>query len=262
MHRQRVIELTLLFLVGLIICSLYALSARGDQSSIPANVLPFLLIILGLLAIGHAAIRLLIPTADGILFPIAGLLNGIGYVFIVRLDSGLASNQAIWTGVAMSAFVLTIFCFRNVLSLKRHKVLFGVIGLGSLILPFLPYIDNGLGRKKLWIQLGEFSIQPAELAKVLLPIFFASYLIENRELLTLGGKSFSTFALPKIRHLRPLGTSSFLSLLILIVYQDPGFSLIFFTGAATPGEYARARSLLVIIFFDATISILPGFLWL
>ena len=228
MHRQRVIELTLLFLVGLIICSLYALSARGDQSSIPANVLPFLLIILGLLAIGHAAIRLLIPTADGILFPIAGLLNGIGYVFIVRLDSGLASNQAIWTGVAMSAFVLTIFCFRNVLSLKRHKVLFGVIGLGSLILPFLPYIDNGLGRKKLWIQLGEFSIQPAELAKVLLPIFFASYLIENRELLTLGGKSFSTFTLPKIRHLRPLGTSSFLSLLILIVYQDPGFSLIFF----------------------------------
>ena len=110
MPRQRVIELTLLFLVSLIICSLYALSAHGNRSSIPANILPFLLIILALLAIGHAAIHFLVPTADGILFPIAGLLNGIGYVFIVRLDSGLASNQAIWTAIAMSAFVLTIFC--------------------------------------------------------------------------------------------------------------------------------------------------------
>lgn len=228
MPRQRVIELTLLFLVGLILCSLYALSAHGSQSSIPTNVLPFLLIILGLLAIGHSAIRLLIPTADGILFPIAGLLNGIGYVFIVRLDSGLASNQAIWTAIAMSAFVLTIFCVRNVLSLRRHKVLCGIIGLSLLMLPLLPYMNNDLGKKKMWIQLGDFSIQPAELAKVLLPIFFASYLIENRELLTLGGKSFSTFTLPEVRHLRPLATSSSISLLILILYQDPGFSLIFF----------------------------------
>jgi len=226
--RQRVIELTLLFLVSLIICSLYALSAHGNRSSIPANVLPFLLIILVLLAIGHAAIRLLVPTADGILFPIAGLLNGIGYVFIVRLDSGLASNQAIWTAIAMSAFVLTIFCVRNALSLKRHKILFGFIGLSLLLLPLLPYIDSGSGKTKLWVQLGEFSIQPAELAKVLLPIFFASYLIENRELLTLGGKGFSAFTLPEIRHIRPLGISSLISLFILIVYQDPGFSLIFF----------------------------------
>jgi hypothetical protein len=133
--RQRVIELTLLFLVSLIICSLYALSAHGNRSSIPANILPFLLIILGLLAIGHAAIRLLVPTADGILFPIAGLLNGIGYVFIVRLDSGLASNQAIWTAIAMSAFVLTIFCVRNVLSIETTQNFIRVYRAKSVVTP-------------------------------------------------------------------------------------------------------------------------------
>ena len=34
---------------------------------------------------------------------------------------------------------------------------------------------------------------------------------------------------------------------------------IILTGAATPGEYANARSLLVVIFFEEIISILPGF---
>ena len=37
-----------------------------------------------------------------------------------------------------------------------------------------------------------------------------------------------------------------------------GFSLIALTGAATPGEYANAKSLLVVIFFEEEISILPG----
>ena len=39
-----------------------------------------------------------------------------------------------------------------------------------------------------------------------------------------------------------------------------GFSLIALTGAATPGEYAKARSLLVVIFLEEEISIFPGFL--
>ena len=53
---------------------------------------------------------------------------------------------------------------------------------------------------------------------------------------------------------------------VKIISENPeasGFSLIIFTGAATPGEYASARSLLVVMFFDEIISIFPGFfsLW-
>ena len=36
----------------------------------------------------EVAIRKLAPNADGVLFPLAALLNGIGYVFIVRIDDG------------------------------------------------------------------------------------------------------------------------------------------------------------------------------
>ena len=54
-------------------------------------------------------------------------------------------------------------------------------------------------------------------------------------------------------------------ILIAIFLGASSFADVFFiafTGAATPGEYASARSLLVVIVFEDTISIFPGFLWL
>ena len=54
------------------------------------------------------------PNADGTLLPIAGLLNGLGYVFIVRLDEAradpknLAGLQSAWIGVGIAAFIATL----------------------------------------------------------------------------------------------------------------------------------------------------------
>ena len=44
---------------------------------------------------------------------------------------------------------------------------------------------------------------------------------------------------------------------VVYSYANSGLSAIALTGAATPGEYARAKSLLVVIGFEETISILP-----
>ena len=46
--------------------------------------------VLALFLIAHLATRRLAPGADGTLLPLAVLLNGIGYVFIARLDEQLA----------------------------------------------------------------------------------------------------------------------------------------------------------------------------
>ena len=46
------------------------------------------------------------------------------------------------------------------------------------------------------------------------------------------------------------------------VTASSGFLKIAFTGTATPGEYARAKSLFVVIGFDEIISILPDLLLL
>ena len=95
-HRRNS-ELVLIILGGLVTTGAYILASLGRLSSIPANVVPFLIIILGLFVAAHVATRFLAPEADGLMLPLAGWLNGMGYVFIARLDDELAGQQALWT---------------------------------------------------------------------------------------------------------------------------------------------------------------------
>ncbi len=82
-------ELGLLLLAGLVTSAAYVLASLGRSASLPVNLVPFLVVILGLLASAHYATRRLAPGANGVLLPLAGLLNGIGYVFV-------AGSTPIW----------------------------------------------------------------------------------------------------------------------------------------------------------------------
>ena len=98
-------ELGLILFSAVIIGGAYTLASLGRTASIPANIGPFLGMVLGLVLIAHLAVRRLAPAADGILLPVAGLLNGLGYVVIARLDQQLAGLQATWTAVGILAFI-------------------------------------------------------------------------------------------------------------------------------------------------------------
>src|SRR5690606_28637794 len=116
---RRRTELGLIVVVVLITAGAYALAGLGREAEIPANIGPFLGIILGLLVAAHIGVRRLAPDADGILLPLAALLNGLGYVFIVRLDEaaadggGLAGLQSMWTAVGIGAFIATLAFVRR-----------------------------------------------------------------------------------------------------------------------------------------------------
>ena len=58
----------------------YVLTTLPDDSPIPNTTGPFLAIIVGLPLVAHLAVRRLAPQADGMLLPLASLLNGLGYV--------------------------------------------------------------------------------------------------------------------------------------------------------------------------------------
>ncbi|MGH9286653.1 MAG: FtsW/RodA/SpoVE family cell cycle protein, partial [Acidimicrobiales bacterium] len=204
MIARRSTELGLIILAALVIAGAYALAALGRTASLPANIGPFLAVILGLLGVAHLATRRLVPNADGILLPIAGLLNGIGYVFIARLNDRLAGLQATWSALGVGAFIATLLVVRRARDLERYRYTFALVGIGLLLLPLVPVVGREVNGARIWARLGPVSFQPGEMAKLALAVFFAAYLVERRELLSMATFRVGGLLLPDPKHFGPL----------------------------------------------------------
>ena len=154
---------------------------------------PFLGIVLGLLVTAHVATRRLAPGADGLLLPLAALLNGIGYVFIARLDEAaqdagsLAGLQAVWTALGVGAYIATLLVVRRARDLPlRYTFLRWSAASGCCCCRSCRSSARPINGARIWVELGPVGFQPGEFAKIALAIFFAGYLVDNRELLGLS----------------------------------------------------------------------------
>src|SRR3982751_47419 len=127
---RRNTELGLMIVAAILTVGAYLLASLGRTSSLPADVGPFLGVVIGLLLIAHAPPRRLTRHPAGPLLPLAALLNGLGYVFIARLDHRLAGLQALWTALGVAAFVGTLLFVRRTRDLERFRYTFALIGIG------------------------------------------------------------------------------------------------------------------------------------
>jgi cell division protein FtsW (lipid II flippase) len=225
---RRTTELGLIVLGAMVTAALYTLASLGRTASLPANIGPFLLAVLGLLVAAHLTTRRLAPTADPTLLPLAALLNGIGYVFIARLDEDLAGLQASWTALAIAGYALTLLVVRRVRDLERYRYTFMVGGILLLLLPLAPGVGRNINGARIWVSLGPLNFQPGEFAKIALAIFFASYLVEKRELLGVAARRVGPFAIPELRHFGPVLLAWGISLVVMVAERDLGSSLLFF----------------------------------
>jgi peptidoglycan glycosyltransferase len=114
-------ELGLVLVAGLVIGGAHALVAVGRTATLPAHLWPALGAVLGLLLIAHVVTRWLARGVDGVILPIAALLNGVGYVFIARINTNLAGLQATWTLIGVAAYAATLLAVRRVTDLARYK---------------------------------------------------------------------------------------------------------------------------------------------
>ncbi len=235
--RPRNTELGLLVLAVIIIGAAYTLATLAADKQFPADIGPFLGVVLGLLLAAHLTVRRLAPTADPILLPVGALLNGLGYVVITttpdplspHLPEHLAGLQAAWTAVGIAAFVTTLLVVRRLRTLSRYRYTFALIGIGLLLLPLLPHIGRKVNGSRIWVNLGPIGFQPGEIAKIVLAIFFASYLVEKRELLAMRTFRLGPFNLPEPKHLGPVLVAWGMSVMIMVSQNDLGSSLMFFT---------------------------------
>lgn len=226
---RRNTELGLLLLGTVVVAGTYVLAALGTTASIPADIGPFLLQVLALLLLAHLANRRWAPNADGMLLPLAGLLNGLGYVFIARLDEDLAALQATWTTIGIGVYVGTLLLVRETRVLERYRYLFMFAGLFLLLLPLVPVIGSEVAGARIWVNIGPVNFQPGEFAKICLAVFFASYLVEKRELLAVASWRVGPLTLPDPKHFGPVLLAWGVSLVVMVAETDLGSSLLFFT---------------------------------
>lgn len=208
--------------------SAYALATLGRTASLPADIGPFLVLVLVLFAGAHVAIRKLAPGADGTLLPLAGLLSGMGYVFIARLRDDLASKQAGWIFVGLTAFVITLAVVRRPRDLERYRYIALFIGVGLIMVPLLPVLGQTINGARIWIRLGPVQFQPGEFAKLFLALFFAAYLVEKRELLALASWPKRRPVLPDPKHLGPVLVAWAIAVVVITAERDLGTALLFF----------------------------------
>ncbi len=227
--RPRTVELGLLVLASIITVSAFGLTSLGRAASLPANIVPFLAIVVALFLSAHLVVRRLAPGADGLLLPLATLLNGVGYVMIARLDPGLADSQAAWTLIGLAGFAATLAIVPDVRRLEPYRYSLALLGVVLLLLPLIPGLGVNINGARIWLRVAGFSIQPGEFAKIVLAAFLAGYLVDKRDLLILSPRRLGPLHLPDLKHFGPLLLAWGVALLVMIAQRDLGSSLLFFT---------------------------------
>ena len=224
---RRNTELGLLVLVVAIVAVAYVLVGFGLDGQLPADVLPFMGAVLALLLATNAVTRWLAPQADPTFVPLAATLNGLGYVMIARINPDLASMQALWTLLGVGVFTVVLLVVRASRDLSTYRWTIGLLGLVLIALPFTPF-GTTVGGARIWVAFGPVTFQPGEFAKIALAIFFAGYLVEKRELLSLGSWGVGRLRIPDPKHLGPVLVAWVVSLLVMMYQTDLGSSLLFF----------------------------------
>ncbi|MCL6739345.1 FtsW/RodA/SpoVE family cell cycle protein, partial [Streptomyces neyagawaensis] len=242
---RRNTELALLAFAVVIPVFAYANVGLAINDEVPTGLLGYGLG-MGLLAgIGHVVVRRFAAYADPLLLPLATLLNGLGLVFIWRLDQSerlqnLAENafgaftpsapkQLLFSALGLALFVVVVIFLKDHRILQRYTYISMAVALVLLVLPLVPGLGDDTFGAKIWIRIpGVGTIQPGEFAKIILAIFFSGYLMVKRDALALASRRFMGLYLPRGRDLGPIITIWAVSLLILIFENDLGSSLLFF----------------------------------
>lgn len=234
--RLRNLELVLLLFVSVINCGAIALVQLGALHKLDGTIIALGVALASLGLIIHIVLRFVAAQADPFILPISALLNGLGIAEIYRLDiakhlSGWDSagvRQVVWTATAMLIALGVLLLIRNHRVLQRYRYTAMFAGILLLLLPMLPVIGSTKFGARLWVELGPFSFQPGELAKIALAIFFAGYLVTSRDSLSMVGKKFLWMRFPRARDLGPILVIWAAAMAVLIFQRDLGTSLLYF----------------------------------
>ncbi len=232
-----VLEMAQLLIVQSHQSSLHQSNIHTNQLSIPFTVhdlIPVFGLIAALFAMNFL-LSIFFPRADQVLLPLVGLMSGIGVLMAMRLgpdvgDPLLGTRQLVWVLLGLLICVATVFGLRNMNWLERYKYTWATFGI--ILVAFT--IVNALRVRNLdspthdQLNFGPFNLQPSELLKIFIVIFFAAYLSENRDVLMEGNFRLGPLRLPPLRQLGPIMLMLAMSLLLFLVIRELGLALLIY----------------------------------
>jgi cell division protein FtsW (lipid II flippase) len=193
---------------------------------------------LGMLVAVHLAQVLAGRRTDQLLLPAVGMLGGIGLLLMQRLPQDVVTQQILgrtlvlgqlqlaWLVLAMAIIGGLAVAVRSDRWLRLYKYTWAAAGIVLLLLTLVLGIDvNGA---RLSLRVGPLTGQPSELLKVMLVIFLAGYLSENRPLLVEQDTRLGPIRLPPLPYLAPMVAMWATALGIVVIERDLGAALLFF----------------------------------
>ncbi|HEX7736296.1 MAG TPA: FtsW/RodA/SpoVE family cell cycle protein [Ktedonobacteraceae bacterium] len=201
------------------------------------HVLVPILGFISLVLVVHIVLTIFFPKADQMIFPIVALLSGLGVLLALRTgpdafpyDSNLGLKQLLWVTIGLVVLLITTFGLRSLNWLRRYKYTWAVLG---LILVGIT-LGNALRVTNLdrpthdQLNFGPFALQPSELLKIIIVIFFAAYLSENQDVIASGGFRLGPISLPPMRQLGPLLLMLGIALALFLGVRELGLALLIY----------------------------------
>jgi cell division protein FtsW (lipid II flippase) len=223
-YRNR--ELANLLLVGLLTATGFAAVYIARQDVVSTASLSYAAFFLAIFVAAHLVVRLALPHADPFLLPLSGLLSAIGLTMIYRIEPDQALRQGLWVVIGLAAFAGLIVFLKDHRTLDSVKYILALSAIGLLVLPALPGLGRTINGASLWVDVGPFVFQPGEFAKILLVIFLAGYLRDNREMLSMGS---GRYGIPSPKYFGPLLIVWGGAMLVLFQTNDLGSGLLYFS---------------------------------
>jgi cell division protein FtsW (lipid II flippase) len=241
--------------VALIVGSISLGASLGDRLMVwGPQALAIYLIALGL---AHLAQVLAGRRSDEVLLPVVGLLGGISLLLMQRLPQdlvtmdaggttlGLGEVQLLWLVMAIAIATTLGIVVRSDSWLRQYKYTWAAAGIALLLLTFV--FGSDVAGQRLTLTIGPISGQPSELLKVILVVFLAGYLSENRPLLIEQDTRIGPLRLPPLPYLAPMVAMWAIALGIVVVQRDLGAALLFFAVFLALVYAATGRLSLVVI---------------
>ncbi|MGP9726061.1 FtsW/RodA/SpoVE family cell cycle protein [Arthrobacter sp. MYb211] len=229
---RRNLELVLLLLALSVGAAAFFLVGSSSDSDDTKDFFVQTGVLAGLALLLHIMLRIFAKYADPVILPITVALNALGLAMIHRIDLAKTTSQSmrqlLWTAIAVIIAAIVLWAIRDHRVLRRFTYIALLASIILLLLPMIPGFGVTINGARIWVRLGAFSMQPGELAKITLSIFFAGYLSSNRDLILMAGRKIGPLQLPRRRDMAPMVVAWILSIGVLVVQRDLGSSILFF----------------------------------